>query len=413
MSAPTTATRREAEDGRSPSGYQRLKPGPSQSQLDVIASQRARLQRAVVELSSREGCGAVTVRKLTKLAGVSTGSFYQRFAGTDDCLLAAFGEIMDGASARMSATRSPDLAPGRQIEATLRSLFDQLLADPVVARFVLVEIYEGGPAALGATAAQEQRLGRVLQGCLDRRGRRIPVERADAIIAASLHCVRVRTMDTSKTEAEATIDALIGWARHVIDGKEDLGFLAQDTRAVHPVDDEDSELVAHLTPCGRDEEDILLAAVLRLASRDGFFGLTQSKVSSAAGVPTARLRRHFTNLADGYLAALRRTCRSFFIELTPDVDGRPVSSAAVRSALQQARRRAAFDPVSARLTFRGIVDPGIRGLTCREALISELAMACTPESCNRGDLPPIGAEARAAAIWGVLASTGESPSRRS
>jgi AcrR family transcriptional regulator len=413
MSAPTTATRRDAEGGRSPSGYERLKPGPSQSQFDVIASQRARLQRAVVELSAREGCGAVTVRKLTKLAGVSTGSFYRRFAGTDDCLLSAFGEIMDGASAWMSAARSPDLTPGRQVEVTLRALFDHLLADPVVARFALIEIYEGGPAALGATATHDQRLGRALQGCIDRRGRRVPVDLAEAIIAASLHCVRVRMMDASETEAEATIGALVEWARDVIDGREDLGFLAQDTRAMHPVDDEGSELVAHLTPCGRDEEDILLAAVLRLASRDGFFGLTQSKVSSAAGVPTARLRRHFTNLADGYLAAVRRTCRSFFIELTPDVDGHPVPSVAVRSALQQAWRRAAFDPASARLTFRGIVDPGVRGLTCREALISELAVACTPGTFRGEDPPPVSAEARAAAIWRALASAGQSPPPRS
>jgi hypothetical protein len=42
------------EQSSSLRSFHRLKPGRSQSQLDVIASQRFRLQRAMIELTARK-----------------------------------------------------------------------------------------------------------------------------------------------------------------------------------------------------------------------------------------------------------------------------------------------------------------------------------------------------------------------
>jgi AcrR family transcriptional regulator len=382
--------------------YERLKPGPGQSRFDVIASQRARLQRAMIELAGREGLDAVTVRKLTKLAGVSTGSFYARFSGTDDCLLATYGEIMAAAAQRMAATRSVELEPAEQVDAALHALLDYLQGDLDVARFALIEIYGGGPAALAAIAVEDRRLGSTLRSCLDRRSRRVPKGMAAALIAASLHCARARLIDALPKEGEAAIDGLVDWARDMLDGREDFGILAPELGAARF--DESVWGATSSLPGERDEEDLILAAVIRLASPDGFFSLTPSKVSSAAGVPAARFRRHFADLSDGYLAAVRRTCRSFFIELTAGADRDSAPRVSIRSALQRASRRAAADPAAARLTFRGIVEPGVAGLTCREALISELAAAyrsATPPALRP---LPVRAEAHAAALWATLAS---------
>jgi AcrR family transcriptional regulator len=369
--------------------------------LDVIESQRYRLRRAMIELAAREGFDAVTVRKLTKAAGVSSRAFYLRFSGVDDCLLSAYTEVMAGAAARIRRDRSADLAPADQVELALRALLDHLLADRDVARFALIEVYAGGPAALAAIAAEERQLEAALRGCLDRRSRRVPIATAAALVAAALRCARVQLIDAPPAEAAQTIDLLVEWARDLVDDKEDLGVPAVAMTAAPPGDD---ALGPDWPRSGeRDEEDLLLAAVLRLARPDGFHALTSSKVSSAAGLPAARFRRHFADLADGYLTAISRTCRSFFIELTAGEGPAASAGGSIRAALRKASRRAASDPAGARLTFRQVVDAGVAGLTCRESLISELALACTATTPPEMRPRPLRAEASIAALWATLA----------
>lgn len=402
MSVRTPVAVPPPEESSSLRGYHRLKPGRSQSQLDVIASQRFRLQRAMIELAARKGFDAVTVRKLTKSAGVSSRAFYLRFSGLDDCLLKAYAETMAGVADRIRATRSPELAPGDQVAPTLRALLGGLTADRDLARFALIEVYAGGPAALAAIAGEERRIESALRGCLDRRSRRIPKATAAALVAASLRCARVQLIGASPAEASQAIDLLIEWARDLVEGKEDLGVPAVAMAAGSPtVDTWGHERRA---PGEHDDEDLLLAALLRLAQPHGFQGLSSSKVSSAAGLPTARFRRHFPDLAEGYLAAISRTCRSFFAELT--AEDRPAAAAptSIRVALRRASRRATSDPAAARLTFRQVVDAGVAGLTCRESLISELALACSAITPPEARPRPLRAEASMAALWATLAT---------
>jgi AcrR family transcriptional regulator len=401
LSVRTPVAEPPHDDSSSLREQHRLKPGRSQSQIDVIASQRFRLQRAMIELTARDGFDAVTVRKLTKSAGVSSRAFYLRFSGVDDCLLHAYAETMAGVADAIRAARAAELEPADQVDPALRALLGRLVADGDVARFALIEVYAGGPAALNAITEEERRLESALRGCLDRRSRRIPKATAAALVAASLRCARVQLIDASPAERAQTIDLLIEWARDLVDDREDLGVPAVAMgNGAGPNGGWDEERPA---PGQRDEEDLLLAAVLRLALPHGFHGLTSSKVSSAAGLPTARFRRHFADLADGYLTAISRTCRSFFIELTAGEGSPTTAQASIRAALRKASRRATSDPAAARLTFRQVVDAGVAGLTCRESLISELALACTATTPPGARPRPIRAEASIAALWATLA----------
>jgi AcrR family transcriptional regulator len=362
----------------------------------------------MIQITARDGFGAVTVRKLTKVSGVSSRAFYLRFSGVDDCLLTTYGEVMANAAERIRATRTVDLEPADQVDKALRALLDHLLSDRDIARFALIEVYAGGPAALAAIATEERRLEAALRGCLDRRLRRISKTTTAAIVAASLRCVRVQLLNESGKETAGTIDVFVEWARDIVDDKEEFGVstvAATATSAAAPT------WVHRMTATGkRDEEDLLLTAMLRLALPDGFYSLTSSKVSSVAGLPAARFRRHFSDLADGYLTVIRRTCRSFFIELTSEGTADP-ARVSIRSSLHRASRRAASDPAAARLTFKRVVDPGVAGLTCRESLITELATACSVASPNpTARLLPIRAEASIAALWATLAAAAQARS---
>jgi AcrR family transcriptional regulator len=352
----------------------------------------------MIELTAGDGFDAVTVRRLTKAAGVSSRAFYLRFSGVDDCLLTTYGELMAGAARAIAATRAIDLKPTDQVDRALRALLDHLLTDRDVARFALIEIYAGGPAALAAIAAEERRQEIALRGCLDRRSHQVPRTLAVGVVAAALRCARVQLIDAPREEEATTIDLLVEWARDVVDGREKLGVPTPATPSPHEVLNREEP-----APGERDEQDLLLAAVLRLAMPNGFQGLTSRKVSSVAGLPAARFRRHFTNLTEGYLRAISRTCRSFFIELTSDESPDSKAGISIDSALHKTSRRAVADPAGARLTFKQVVDAGVAGLTCRESLISDLATACSATEPSGERRRPIRVEASIAGLWAALA----------
>jgi AcrR family transcriptional regulator len=382
------------------SSFRRLKPGPSQSPLDVAESQCERLQQAIVHLAAEEGVDAITVRKLTRLARVSTSAFYSRFSGIDDCLLTAYQERMSRAVETIAGTRTSGLEPVEQVDRTLRASLRDLLDDREVARFVLIEIYGGGPGAISVIETEERRIEAALRACLNRRERRVANSVVRAITAAMLHSARVALIDATLVDLPQMVDSLIEWARNVVEGKDEFGIALQSPRSSAPTPS---------LPLGRSaqdhpDDDLILVAILRLARTNGLEGLDASKVSSAAGLPVARFHRRFATVGDGYLTALRQTCRLFFAEITTPSDPDQPTRASIRDALQNAVIRAAADPSAAHLTFHSILEPGVAGLICRESLVAELAMACSDAGTPANSRLRFPLEASIAALWASLAT---------
>lgn len=64
------------------------------TQAAVAGSQRLRLLDAVARVVADKGYGAATVADVIALAGVSRRTFYEHFAGLEDCFLAAYEDGM-------------------------------------------------------------------------------------------------------------------------------------------------------------------------------------------------------------------------------------------------------------------------------------------------------------------------------
>ena len=136
----------------------------------VAEVQRARILSAAVAVVAERGFAGASVGLVCERAGVSRRTFYERFAGLDECLVA----VLDGALARAAplvVEAFDHLTPTHPWQDGMRHALAEMLAffdeEPALARVCLLELGTASPAVrehreriLGAFAALVvQRIG--------------------------------------------------------------------------------------------------------------------------------------------------------------------------------------------------------------------------------------------------------------
>jgi AcrR family transcriptional regulator len=113
----------------------------------VERSQRERLLAAVVKVTVANGYESTTVGDILGEAGVGRESFYELFDDKLDCTLAAHKILVDDLEERVRAAyASPDSPWPRRARQALGATLAWFAADPIAARFTLVELSTVGPA---------------------------------------------------------------------------------------------------------------------------------------------------------------------------------------------------------------------------------------------------------------------------
>jgi AcrR family transcriptional regulator len=375
--------------------YRRLKPGPGQSPSDVSSHQRERIHRAMIQLVAESGYGSVTVRKLAKLAGVSTGTFYSHFDGKEDCFVATCSLEMDEICEQVLATRSPARDREAQFSNLVEAFANSLLAAPEGARMALVDSFRGGPAALTRIRRFETALDEVVRRTLDRRGSRVSTVSTGWVAAGLLRVARKWTLERQEGEL---VGALRDW-----NGASALVDAGGSPPAQKPT-------IENLTPpvidqVAVDDRDLVLIALIKLAKANGYWSLSIAQVCSAAGVSAVRFKRHFRSLEECYAAAMRTLASRYFEDITDPAAAAtgPMSwRAGVEREVANLCRTVAGDPGFAKLLFLDIVNAGVEGLRCREEMIGELATAwrsVIPVSIRPSE---VAAEASMAALWEAI-----------
>ncbi len=121
-------------------GLRPLHGGRHSIPADVLAhNQRERLLAALASCAAEHGYNATTISQITSAASVSRRTFYEHFAGKEECFLAAYealdgyvGTVMEEAVERESEW--PD-----QVAAAFVDLLEFLASRPNFARLYLVE----------------------------------------------------------------------------------------------------------------------------------------------------------------------------------------------------------------------------------------------------------------------------------
>ncbi len=124
----------------------------------VSRSQRDRLLEATMKIVAEKGYGATTVADLTKEAGISRTTFYDLFDDKEACFLAAYDDAVDALVRRISTAYEGEERWPDRARAGLRTLLEELAAEPAQARLALVDVAAAGPAAQRRFRAAVQRL---------------------------------------------------------------------------------------------------------------------------------------------------------------------------------------------------------------------------------------------------------------
>lgn len=123
-------------------------PPASVTRSNAHADQRRRILRAVGELVGERGYGEVTVEMIVKRARVSFKTFYKHYPGKEECLLDLCETAFDSAEGtiRERLAAEPEAAWPDRVLLALRTLVELIVAEPVIARAVIVESPTVGPA---------------------------------------------------------------------------------------------------------------------------------------------------------------------------------------------------------------------------------------------------------------------------
>jgi AcrR family transcriptional regulator len=292
-------TREAPAIGRRPDWSEKLRPGPGLSAAEVAIHQRRRIRYALTEVVATAGIERVTVRSVTRVARISSKTFYQHFDNVEDSVLATtdwmLAEVVDRARAR----QRPDDDWRSNLHSAVASTMESFAADPVMARIALIDAAAAGPEVRRRVAWSTTGFEDLLGECLSTAGRGpvAPRHLIGAMAAGLIHVVRQTILGAQASRLPELAPVVADWMAALL--ATDLAslrslvgpgsILNRGTDAIKP---------EYWEPSTWDERDRLMRAGLHIARRDGVASLSPSRICKEAGVLRRTFDSYFIDAAD-------------------------------------------------------------------------------------------------------------------
>ncbi|HEX6152131.1 MAG TPA: helix-turn-helix domain-containing protein [Solirubrobacterales bacterium] len=369
----------------------------------MLANQRSRLFAATIELVAERGYDGMTVSDVVRLAGVSKASFYQQFNGKEECFVATCDTALREAA--RAVLRGETAAGGRRerLRAGLAALAELIAAQPKGAKLLLIDV----PASTPAIRDHVRRRFGLLEALVRERLGTAEGDKASNPLVAGIvrgieHHARRCVGAGCPERFQDLVDPLLDWA---------LSFNCEEAPAAlavpaAPVRGSSTAAGDRLNGIGPDEpvdnRHLLLAATLRLASREGYAALTPSRIRRAAGVSRRTFDSNFDDVASCFLAAVEAELAAAFADALRSAPAEADWGTWVYLVLDRFAASLAGAPDITRLAFVESLEAAPAALLWRERLVTQWAEAlyrCAPADSRPS---PAVAEATVAAIWGSL-----------
>jgi AcrR family transcriptional regulator len=175
-------------------GRTRLKVVRDRRGEHVAVVQRARLLAGAVRAVEKYGYAHATVSEITALAHVSRRTFYELFAGSEECLLAMYEEVLGRGRMQVQAAELDGLAWREKVRGGLWAILSFLDAEPVLARVAVVQSARGGPQIIELRERLFAELASVIDNGRDAgsRGGDCPELTAEGLVGAVLSILHTR-----------------------------------------------------------------------------------------------------------------------------------------------------------------------------------------------------------------------------
>lgn len=118
------------------------------SRTEAAADQRRRILEATADLVAEHGYQGATIETIVRQAKVGYATFYKNFDDKEGCFLALLDGAAGRAEKRMWEAAEAEEAWPEAVAAAVRTLFELIVAEPVLARVCLVESLTAGPKAV-------------------------------------------------------------------------------------------------------------------------------------------------------------------------------------------------------------------------------------------------------------------------
>jgi AcrR family transcriptional regulator len=359
----------------------------------------------MIELAAEVGIEDVTVRGLSRLAGVSTGTFYRHFSNVEECFAATVGPLTQCAL-RRAYTAQRDAGGGEDgVRAALRVLLTDIERHPKEARVLLVETFAGSEDLRPLMNRGTVTLERILSGAFAPTSPEAVAPRhvARGLAAGFTRVARSRVLAGRTSELPGLVGELGDWVialsapdvvgmdlpeRSVVYGQESAGRKAAS-----------GELASFLGPASNERAQIL-TAVLRLGLLEGMGELTVSRVRAQAGVSRRAFHSHYSNLEECFFEAVETVARSAAIraqQAARQADGGVDVVQLVETICAEVARH----PALATLVFTEVGAAGKDGLCRVDQLLSLAAGHFQALHSSAADMSGITHEVSIAAAWRI------------
>jgi len=255
----------------------------------------------MIELCAELGYERVSIAQISSRAGVSSATFYEQFAGKEDCMIEAYRI----ARQRILTRLRPLAADADVMEATgvaLEALVNGIQTDPDAGRLLFVEALAGGPAVRTWRERALQDYEAQVEAYLDSRatsGQTLDIPVA-ALEGARRYIVSRQLRNHAEDRLPKLAESLLSWVRAYLvpagHGRWSVGpeaILARAPAMALPAPDL-SGMWSERLPRGRhglppsfvarSQRMRIIAATAEVMLEKGFTGTTVSEIVSCAGV---------------------------------------------------------------------------------------------------------------------------------
>jgi AcrR family transcriptional regulator len=203
-----------AVEGKQGDRYRPLPTGTHGLDPELVKrDQRARLQKAMIELIATKGYPGVRIVDLTKLAHVSQPTFYGLFADKEDLFLSSYDEVAGRTAGTVMRAYDVELPHDQRLIAAMRAWAELAAAEPEATSLLVLGAFGAGTKALERRRRILQELERSIYASRDRATAADSTDlTVKAIIGGIREVTATRLREGRASELPELADELTAWA---------------------------------------------------------------------------------------------------------------------------------------------------------------------------------------------------------